>query len=134
QIFGDSVKVGPGSLFINGTLYGNMNVLQGLFGGTGVVAGNLYNNSIVAPGDAPGTLHLSGNYFQASNALLQIGIGGRGAGQIDVLSVSGVANLKGGLQLIPLNGYKLKRNQPITFLTAGQGIDGKFAYIADGFT
>jgi outer membrane autotransporter protein len=111
-----------------------MQVLQGLFGGTGMLTGNLYNNAVVAPGDAPGVLRLNGNYYQASGAALQIGIGGRGINQYDLLSVGGVAVLNGELQITPIRGFKLKLNQPVTFLTAGGGIIGRFTSIEDGFS
>ncbi|MEI9898261.1 MAG: hypothetical protein WDN28_31490 [Chthoniobacter sp.] len=74
-------KLGAGSLFLDGSLSGNLQVLQGLLGGHGSILGNLLNAAIVSPGHSPGTLHVSGNYTQASTGLLKIEIGGARSGQ-----------------------------------------------------
>jgi outer membrane autotransporter protein len=53
--------------------------------------------------------------------------------QHDLLSVGGTASLDGTLQLVRLNHFKLKRNEPVTFLTANEGVIGKFATVENGF-
>jgi hypothetical protein len=125
----------PGTTTINGTLQSPIvNVPVGSFlNGAGTVLGNLYNSGTVMPGDAPGIIHVTGSYTQTSTGLLQIQIGGRGINQYSLLSVDGSASLGGILQLIPVSGYKLRLNQPVTLLTAGGGVIGKFGSVADGF-
>ncbi|WP_165920171.1 autotransporter domain-containing protein [Chthoniobacter flavus] len=133
-LIGNATLTGGGSLFLDGALFGNMNVLQGLLGGNGTIFGNLYNSSVVSPGHSPGQIHMTGNFAQSPSGLLQIQIGGRDLTQHDLLSVDGTASLAGALQLIRLDGFKLKRNKPVTFLTANGGVDGRFAMVENGFT
>ena len=133
-VIGNVVKTGGGSLFLDGALYGDFQLLQGLLGGTGSIIGNLFNGATVSPGDAPGTLRVSGNYTQAPGGLLQIRIGGPGATEHDLLTVGGVAQLAGQLQLARLNNFQLQRNAPVVFLTAAGGVSGQFSTVISDFT
>ena len=133
-LIGNATKTGAGSLFLDGTLFGNMKVLAGLLGGNGSILGNLINGGLVSPGHSPGQIHVSGNYTQTPSGVLRIEIAGRDITQHDLLSVGGTARLDGTLQLVRLNQFKLKRNKPVTFLTAGEGVSGKFAAIENDFT
>ncbi|MEI9894297.1 MAG: hypothetical protein WDN28_10545 [Chthoniobacter sp.] len=133
-LIGNTTKTGTGSLFLDGTLLGNLQVLQGLLGGHGTINGNLYNDSVVSPGHSPGTLTVTRNYTQTSRGLLKIEIGGRDLASHDLLSVGGTAQLGGTLQLVRLDGFKLKRNKPVTFLTAASGVSGEFATVLNDFT
>ena len=86
------------------------NAATGLIDGTGTLAlGNatLTNHGTVAPGGdgAAGTLSVTGNYLQASDGRLSIDLGGTGAGQADLLAVSGTAVLGGRLAATLLPGY-----------------------------
>jgi len=133
-VIGNAIKTGTGSLFLDGTLDGNMQVLQGVLGGTGFIDGNLSNAATVSPGNTtPGILHVSGNYSQAPNGVLQIRIGGPSATQHDLLAVGGSAQLGGNLQLVQLGNFKLQRDEPVTFLTANGGVSGRFSMVANGF-
>ena len=112
-----------------------LNILPGGFlGGNGNLLGNLFNAGIVSPGHSPGRIHLAGNYTQAPTGLLKIEIGGRDLNQHDLLSVDGAAKLDGTLQLVRLNHFKLKRNEPVTFLTSHEGVNGRFATVENDFT
>ncbi len=130
---GNTFKTGTGSLLLDGTLFGNLQVLQGLFGGNAFVLGNLYNASVVSPGHSPGSIVVSGNYTQAPAGLLKIEIGGRAPSQHDLLAVGGAADLDGTLQLVRLNNFTLRRREAITFLTANAGVVGQFATVLNGF-
>ncbi|MEP6668965.1 MAG: autotransporter-associated beta strand repeat-containing protein [Chthoniobacter sp.] len=131
---GGLTKLGTGSLFLNGSLFGNLQLLQGLMGGNFSVFGNLFNAATLSPGHSPGAVHVSGNYTQAPTGLLRIDIGGREISQHDLLSVGGVADLDGTLQLLRLNHFKLKRHKPVTFLTAAGGVRGEFDNVISDFT
>jgi len=133
-LIGNTIKTGPGSLFLDGALYGDLSVLQGLLGGNGLIFGNLFNAGIVSPGHSPGEIHVTGNYTQTSSGVLRVEIGGRSQTKHDLLSVGGTATLDGTLQLVRLDNYKLKRNKPVTFLTAEGGVMGRFAAVQDDFT
>jgi hypothetical protein len=83
-----SATIGGGELTGNGTVQGNVTV---------------NNNGVVQPGDftAPGTLTIQGNYIQQSNGALDLRFG---AGQFDVLNITGAATLGGTLNLSVLAG------------------------------
>ncbi len=102
--------------------------------GTGSIIGNLYNAGLVSPGHSPGQIYVTGNYTQAPSGTLRIEIGGRSFEAHDLLAIGGSANLDGTLELVRLDGFKLKRNKPVTFLTAGGGVNGTFATVDNGFT
>ena len=107
---------------------------NGLLGGTGTLFGNVFNSGIVSPGHSPGTLHVGENFTQSAAGALRIEIGGRDAGQFDRLIIGGHASLDGTLQLVRLNNFKLKRGDRLEFLTADQGVSGKFATVLNSFT
>jgi uncharacterized protein with beta-barrel porin domain len=126
------IKTGSGALYLDGPVTGNVQTLQGLLGGTGTIMGSLYNAAIVSPGDAPGTLHVSGNYIQAPGGALVIKFAGFGLGQHDLLQVGGSANLAGTLVLLNVGGAQgLKVGQLVPFLTAAQGLTGRFSTVID---
>ncbi|MDR3402202.1 MAG: autotransporter domain-containing protein [Chthoniobacter sp.] len=133
---GPVILVGGSSITLDGSL--SVSELQMLFGsllnGNGNILGDLINAGLVSPGHSPGQIHVSGNYTQTSTGTLKIEIGGRDLSQHDLLSVGGTANLDGTLQLVQLNNFKLKRNKPVTFLTADEGVNGKFATVVSNFT
>ena len=132
-LIGNTVKTGTGSLFLDGALFGNMTVLQGLLGGNGTIIGNLFNAGTVSPGHSPGQIHVTGNYTQSPAGTLKIEIGGTDISQHDLLSVGGTASLNGTLQLVQLNNFQLKRNQSVAFLIAGGGVEGRFSMVQNGF-
>ncbi|MEP6667765.1 MAG: autotransporter domain-containing protein [Chthoniobacter sp.] len=106
----------------------------GTLGGRGTIGGNLINLGNVAPGDSPGTLTVKGNYYQGSGGTLTIEVAGKGDSQHDLLAVQGHAKLDGGtLRIVKVgSGARLKVGQKITFLTAGQGVEGEFSHVYNG--
>ena len=133
---GPVILPGGSTITLDGSL--SVSELQMLFGsllnGNGSILGNLINGGLISPGHSPGQIHLSGNYVQPAGGTLRIEIAGRDLSQHDLFSVGGSATLGGTLQIVPLDGFKLKRNKPVTFLTADGGVNGKFTNIESGFT
>ncbi|HEY3901701.1 MAG TPA: autotransporter domain-containing protein [Chthoniobacter sp.] len=133
---GPVVLPGNSSITLDGSLsVSELQMLAGSFlNGNGNILGNLINGGTVQPGDAPGQIHVTGSYVQTPTGRLTIEIGGLAFNQHSLLSVDGSAQLGGTLQLVPIAGYKLERNHPVTFLTASGGVFGRFATVLDGFT
>lgn len=93
--------------------------------GTGRIIGNLTNNGIVAPGNSIGTLTVQGNYTHNANSVLEIEFDG--AGNIDLLDVTGNATLNGGtLRFVSIGGAE---GQGGTFLRTGGTLTGTFATV-----
>jgi autotransporter-associated beta strand protein/T5SS/PEP-CTERM-associated repeat protein len=130
-------NVQAGALLVDGnfTAGGGLTVSPGaLLGGNGFIFGTVVNNGTTSPGKSPGTLTIKGDFTQSGSGALRIEIGGRKAGQFDLLQVGGHASLDGTLQLVRLNNFHLKRGDRIIFLTASQGVDGEFAHVSNPFT
>ncbi|MXO71963.1 autotransporter-associated beta strand repeat-containing protein [Alteraurantiacibacter buctensis] len=121
-----SLAVDAGSVRINGTLTGNVNIASGArLDGTGQVTGTLTNNGTVAPGNSIGTLTVQGNYVHTSGSVLEIEFDGSSG--IDLLAVNGTATLNGGtLRFISTTGAEGSGG---TFLTATGGVTGTFATV-----
>lgn len=118
--------VNGGRLFVNGSIASpNTYVAHGaLLGGIGTIGGNVFNHGTVKPGNSPGTLHVNGNYTQYSDGDLRIEIGSRN--NYGRLQVGGTANLDGTVTAVAVDGYKPKRGDKYTVLTANGGVHGEF--------
>ncbi|TSB02382.1 beta strand repeat-containing protein [Sphingorhabdus contaminans] len=93
--------------------------------GTGRIIGNLTNNGTIAPGNSIGTLTVQGNYTHSANSVLEIEFDG--AGNIDLLDVTGNATLNGGtLRFVSIGGAE---GQGGTFLRTGGTLSGTFATV-----
>jgi hypothetical protein len=75
----------------------------------------LTNAATVSPGLSQGTLTVTGSYSQSGS--LPIEIGGAGAGQFDVVNVSGAATLSGTLTLSTVNGFSPAVGQTFTIMS-----------------
>jgi len=149
------VKVGPGMLTLTGnsTYPGGTFVEGGILAvegsllsgqiyvepgatlkGTGFLIGNVINNGTVSPGNSPGTLRIAQNYTQTAGGSLTIEIGGTAPGLHDLLAIQGNAMLNGNLQLVQLGNFRWSRGESIVFLTAEQGITGRFTSVENPFT
>lgn len=121
-----SLTLGAGRTRIN--TVGTTNVTVGAnatLDGTGRIIGNLTNNGIVAPGNSIGTLTVQGNYLHNANSILEIEFDG--AGNIDLLDVTGNATLNGGtLRFVSIGGAE---GQGGTFLRTGGSLTGTFATV-----
>ncbi|MCW3834700.1 autotransporter domain-containing protein [Sphingomonas canadensis] len=93
--------------------------------GTGRIVGTLTNNGTVAPGNSIGTLTVQGNYVHNGNSVLEIEFDG--AGNIDLLDVTGNATINGGtLRFVSIGAAE---GQGGTFLRTGGTLTGTFATV-----
>ena len=77
----------------------------------------------MAPGNSVGTLRVAGDYNQAGGATLEVEFGAAG---IDLLDVTGEANLGGTVAFVELQpGVELL--EPLTFVSADGGVNGTFS-------
>ncbi len=75
--------------------------------GTIVVgAGNtLTNQGTIAAGNSPGTLNITGDLVLTPGSVTNVELAGTGAGQFDVINVSGAATLDGTLNVAHFGGF-----------------------------
>lgn len=121
-----ALAIDAGRVRLNAAMTGNATVGSGgILNGVGQVNGTLTNNGVVAPGNSIGTLTVQGNYVHNANSILEIEFDA--AGNIDLLNVSGSAQLNGGtLRFVSLGGAEGSGG---TFLTANGGVTGTFANV-----
>jgi autotransporter-associated beta strand protein len=129
--FGNNFTLGALNLSAGRTrmnVIGTTNVTVGAnatLDGTGRIIGNLTNNGTVAPGNSIGTMTVQGNYVHNSGATLEIEFDG--AGNIDLLDVTGNATINGGtIRFVSIGGAE---GQGGTFLRTGGTLTGTFANV-----
>ncbi|MEN6337379.1 MAG: autotransporter-associated beta strand repeat-containing protein [Phycisphaerales bacterium] len=130
---GGPIAVNGGTLAVAGNVGDAVNVgTLGTLKGGGEV-GSLTDNGLVAPGNSAGTLAVNRDYTLGGPGVLEIEIGGFGAGESDLLDGVGEADLAGGtIRLKFLDGYDISGDLPpgqsasLMFLEADGGI-GEFA-------
>jgi hypothetical protein len=99
---------------------GQVTIMNGSsLSGSGTVNANVSNAGQVNPGGsgAAGSITINGDYTQTSGGVLNIELGGSGAGQFDQLLISGQAILGGTLNVSALNGYVPPKNTVFEILT-----------------
>jgi len=126
--YAGATSVDGGVLLVDGSIASPSTTVKaaGTLGGIGTIGGTLINSGVVSPGNGAGTLTVVGPYTQKGSGSLKIEIGGRLAGEHDLLAVGGAASLDGTLQLVRLNHFQLKLGDKIVFLTAKGGVHGTF--------
>lgn len=90
---------------------------SGLVGGSGgTIVGNVVlDGGVLAPGASPGTLNILGN-LEVLDGILKIEIAGTGAGQFDVLNISGTTTITGGTVLFDfIEGFAPAAGQSFDF-------------------
>ena len=125
---GGKVVIGQAAL---GTTVDAGTVLVGYNGtlaGTGTIQGNVVGaGGTISPGHSPGTLNITGDVTLSSDTVLLLQVAGTGAGQFDVLNVSGALDLNNAtLNLVFLNGYVPTAGDLVnlTMFQATSGITG----------
>jgi hypothetical protein len=125
QNSGDTVLSAGATLAAGGTV----NLLGGTLSGSGTINGNVVNAAQVNPGGigAVGLLTINGNYTQTASGILNIDIGGYGAGTgYDQLAVSGSVTLDGTLNVGLINGFTPLSGDQFQIVTSGS-LSGTFA-------
>lgn len=120
--FTGNTNVAGGSLIVNGTLGGVIDVeVGGLLGGTGTV-GSTSVAGVLSPGNSIGTFNVSGNlaFNQGSTYRVEIDPAGNG----DRTMVGGAASLDGGLVDVVASAGRWRVRTDYIILTAAQGLQG----------
>ncbi len=131
--FGPGLIQTAGELQINGgaittTGVNTIDLQGGVLAGAGSIRANVTNGAMLQPGGAgaAGTLAITGAYTQTSAGTLALELGGTGAGQFDVLTVSGRATLDGTFDVSAIGGFAVQSGQSFKVLTYGSRV-GDFA-------
>ncbi len=134
--FPGGTTVNMGTLSVQGNLISNVLVeMMGTLAGIGTITGNVTNFGTVSPGNSPGTMTVTGDYDQRRTGNLVIQMGGKKAGQSDLLKVGGKALLSGTVTIEPARHTpQFKLGEKITFLTADGGVNGKFSKVVNTLT
>jgi hypothetical protein len=133
---GGQVLLNGGNLSMTGSPAMPLQLNGGLLKGTGTVSAVVSNTAAaVEPGNSAGTLNITGSYNQSAGGALRVEIGGTGAGQFDVLNVSGAATLAGELNVQTIGGFSPVTGNTFVILNAGS-ISGTFGLLsgAAGFS
>ena len=124
-----NLDVSGGTLAFNGSSNGSATVeTTGVFGGTGTLA-SLTNYGTVAPGNSIGTV-TTGAFTNAKSSTLAIQV--NGAGQSDVIAVTGTADIQGGTVRLLAESGSYRTGMTYTFLTANS-ISGTFDAVTDNW-
>ncbi|WP_371373853.1 autotransporter domain-containing protein [Sporomusa aerivorans] len=127
--FTGTTTVEAGSLKVNGTLGGVLDIqTSGRLQGTGTV-GNLTMNGVIAPGNSIGTLNVAGDITFNTGSVYEVET--NAAGQADRINASGTATINGGsVQVLAATGNYAPATT-YTILSATNGVSGTFT---DGVT
>ncbi|MEJ5020659.1 autotransporter domain-containing protein [Ochrobactrum vermis] len=127
--FVGTTMVADGTLSVNGSLGGSLNVTSGgRLQGTGVVGTTtVATGTTIAPGNSIGTLTVNGNLALQPGSTLEVEIAGSGAA--DLVDVKGIATIAGSTVSVtaidPETSYRTGQNYSI--LHADGGVSGIFA-------
>jgi len=99
----------------------------GMLSGTGVVGGGVENQGTMRPGDSLGTFTINGIYMQDAQGILDILLGGMGAGEFGQLIVNGDAVLGGTLDVELFADFDPESGDIFEILTGH--ISGAFANV-----
>ncbi len=130
-------SVNGGTLSLTGSISGSVDVnTGGTLGGSGTIAGAVTANSgaTVSPGLSPGQLN-TGTFTLNSGASLALEVNATGAGNFDVLNVTGGVTLGGSLSLSGSYLTTPAVTNDLFFAIINDGSDaisGAFAGLADG--
>jgi autotransporter-associated beta strand protein len=131
---GGYTQTGGTTTLSGGTLTasGLVDIQVGVLSGSGSINADVRNNGRIDVGGAgvAGQLTINGNYLQTAAGVLNIDIGGYGAGTgYDRLMVSGSANLDGTLNVFLINGFTPMSGNAFQIVTCGVAVNGTFATV-----
>ena len=126
--FAGTTRVENGTLAVNGTLGGAVEILgDGRLQGAGTV-GNTIVSSVIAPGNSIGTLNVAGNITFNAGSIFEVEV--NAAGQSDRIVATGTATINGGTVKVLASAGAYAPSTTYTILTANGGRTGAF----DGVT
>jgi hypothetical protein len=126
----NAVNLQAGTLSGAGVINGNVTIVSGaVLSGSFTINGNVTSDGEIDVGGvgAVGLITINGNFTQTSNGVLNIEIGGYGAGTgYDQLAITGTATLDGTLNASLLNGFTPTSGDNFQILTFAS-MSGVFA-------
>lgn len=136
-----ATHVTGGSLYVNNTLGGTLDVTGGLLGGSGTLTDSLAigKGGTLAPGNSIGTLNVATTTFVAGSTYeVELNDGGFSAGvNNDFVNAAGVVTINGGMVFVrPANGTDSGSTYlpgAYTILTSASGVDGSFDSVNDSY-
>ncbi|MDO9126173.1 MAG: autotransporter outer membrane beta-barrel domain-containing protein, partial [Parvibaculum sp.] len=131
--FSGTTTVEAGTLIVNGSLGGTLDVANARLGGSGTVGTTVLGaGAVIAPGSSVGTLTVAGDLTFDADSTYEVEVG-TSSNTVDLIYVTGTAYLNGAsVAHVGLAGsypWYLTR----TILTADGGLDGTFGGIASDF-
>jgi outer membrane autotransporter protein len=127
--FSGATTMQGGTLAVNGSLGGTMDVLSGatLQGNGTVGATTLHSGAIIAPGNSIGTLHVNGNFIQQSGSTYQVQLDPTSSAS-DLIAVNGAASLQSGsiLNASASRPGEYTPNTVYKVLSASSGVTGTY--------
>ncbi|WP_179119682.1 autotransporter-associated beta strand repeat-containing protein [Ensifer adhaerens] len=129
--FSGTTTVESGTLAVNGSLGGTVDVLAGgRLQGAGSVS-NAKVSGAIAPGNSIGTLNIGGNVTLAAGSLYEVEV--NATGQSDKIVATGTATIAGGsVNVLAATGSYAPQTQ-YTILTAKGGRSGTFSGVNSNF-
>ena len=122
--FSGQTVVGGGTLAVNGSLGGTLNVLaDGRLRGIGTI-GDTAVSGTIAPGNSIGTLNVAGNILFNPNSIYEVEA--NAAGQADKIVATGTATINGGTVKVLAGAGNYAPATTYTILTANGGRTGTF--------
>ena len=122
--FSGETTVESGTLAVNGSLGGTLDVLSGgRLQGSGTVGGTTVSGT-VAPGNSIGTLNVAGNILFNPGSIYEVEVDA--AGQADRIAASGTATINGGAVNVLAGAGSYAPATTYTILSAGGGRTGTF--------
>nr|WP_234903066.1 autotransporter-associated beta strand repeat-containing protein [Ensifer adhaerens] len=123
--FSGATTVENGTLAVNGSLGGTVDVLaDGRLQGSGA-ASNVRVSGTIAPGNSIGTLNVAGNLTLNSGSIYEVEV--NAAGQSDRIVASGTATIAGGSVKVLADTGSYAPETKYTIVTANGGRSGSFS-------
>lgn len=131
--FAGMTSVEAGTLAVNGSLCGLMEVLSGgRLQGTGTVCDTTnFAGGTVAPGNSIGTITVNGDYAGNGGTLEIEAVLGGDASPADLLAVTGNTSGSTNVQVINLGGTGAQTVEGIKIVDVGGASDGDFTLLGD---
>lgn len=132
--FNGLTTVGGGTLAVNGSLGGTMEILAGgRLQGSGTIGSvTAGNGGVIAPGNSIGTLNIAGNATFGAGSRYEVEVDPNGTDS-DRIHATGTVTINGGaVRHLGLNGaYSSSRTY--TIVTADGGVNGQFGGVLSDF-